>query len=678
MLTDKFNIIENHINTDTFQSKMSKIESYFENYLNTNIKVLNSEYIHQFIWFENNNASINIETLINVEECIRNYLIQHRNQIKKSIKKDCFELSNFNSFIKNFIDKLEHINDIFKSSQNKIMIEGIKLLSNLIISDSFIFMFFENNICELEKNKLKEINKLVYNIKKVSFYYNFQIYYNLLTIFGHIFVKKMMNSEDLPLPNNIKNIQKINNMIKYYQQIKEYFSFIGKDFIKIGSNIDSLIISELIEIIKNNSLNEVEYLFNNIQDFLQNITIDEAVINDIIILIIQTLKPNSENNITNIFKISNIFNLMTYIFKPNHIEIIKQKINVFITDEIIDKINIKINMLIKSNNTFEAIKLLNFTKFIDNKDVFLLKYYKYLTQRLMEKITGVVNYSTADLYFKIEKKIVENLKIHFDYTLIYKISKVLLDAILSYEYMIQFNKNHTDNKMVVMTTSYNNWDINLNEGIVTKNMINDIQHTQLGKHLMMFENDYVQDHPCKMLSWYPHFGEVDITYLDKNIRLLPIQFMVLEMFNDTNQLNIQLVLNAPFFKNYTTKFINDIINSLISSNLIKIKQNELFLNETNNFNSNLIEVFFNISDYGNIWEQQRNHELILSREEIICANINHIIKLNPLTRDELFINVSKLINVFKLDQTLFDKSIQHMINMDYIRLNEGKYEKIFY
>jgi uncharacterized tellurite resistance protein B-like protein len=99
---------------------------------------------------------------------------------------------------------------------------------------------------------------------------------------------------------------------------------------------------------------------------------------------------------------------------------------------------------------------------------------------------------------------------------------------------------------------------------------------------------------------------------------------------------------------------------------------------TKDFKSDLIEIFFTHSDYAAIWEQNRNNELVHSRYDIVNSNINHFLKQKSKTPQELFDVVKQSIQVFELDQNTFDKSIEYMIKMDYIKLEDQKYIKIFY
>jgi hypothetical protein len=685
-LIDKFRIIENHIKLENEEIIVSKIENYFDNYINTGFKILDINYINQVIWFKKYNLTINIENQL------KEYLIRHRNDIRKSIKNDNFELSKLNNFIEVSVNKLKYINDTINSPNNKLIIEGVKLLSKLIISDSIILLFIEKEISYLDKNLLNEIKILVNKIKNLAKYDSLVTFDKILMTFGNTFVKQIIEMEELPLPDNIRRIQKLNDIINYLNQVKEYFNFIT-DFNIIDSNINQIIFENLIDIIKYNSVDEIEYVFNQKSVTINNLMINKTsnpeilnnITNGIIDLITRSLKSLNNNNIDNIFKIINILGFCDNIIHQSQKEIINEKISLIFSLEetILDRIHINIDHLVRDHKVHEVIKLLKFTSIVKDKDIFISKYYQNLIKRLMEKISDVSldeeYIGTSPIYFSNELDIIKFLKTIFNNKLTYKLEKVILDTQKSYTDIIFFNRNNPTNKMVVITTSYNNWDVNQNEGLVSSNIIENIKETQLGCHLTLYEEYYKSRYNDKrVLYWYPHFGEVNITYLDKEIKMLPIQFMILEMFNDTNQQNLENVLNAIFLKNYTKKFINDIINSIVSSKLFKMKNNKLILNQTNNFESDLIDIFFNISDYSKIWEQQRNEEIVLSREEIICANINHHIKLCPMTRNKLFEVVSESIDVFQLDELLFNKSLQYMCNMDYILLNEQMYQKIFY
>jgi hypothetical protein len=233
--------------------------------------------------------------------------------------------------------------------------------------------------------------------------------------------------------------------------------------------------------------------------------------------------------------------------------------------------------------------------------------------------------------------------------------------------------------MVVITTSYANWDVNQSEGIVNSNMVDGIKNTVLGKHLRNYQKYYELRYSNKrIINWFPHFGEVTVEYLNKEIKMLPIQLMVLEMFNNVNRLSVQEISSARFFSNYTSKFVNDIIGSLVMSGLFKPQNDNLVLTSTPDFKENLIEIFFTNSDYASVWEQKRQEELANSRDDIINANINHHLKKQKMTKSELFETIKRTIELFELDQRLFDKSFNYMIKQDYIKLEDDMCQKIIY
>jgi hypothetical protein len=682
-LHDKFAIIENHINQENKKNITTKIESYFENFLNSDMKVLISDYINQVIWFNN----INLEDIyINIDSQLKSYLIQRRNGMRVFIKKENFEFSSLNMFLKKFISKLEYLNNILKSPDNKVMKDGTKHLVNLIISDSLIFIFIEEQIVLLDKSLITEIRTLISTIKQLSKYDNFETYKKIITTFANIFIKQIVDMEELPLPENIKRIQKFNETIKLCQRVNLYFKFMGDNIDIINCQLYTLVIKNLLEIIKNNSLDEIKYVlkhtwvninilitkskFDNKTELLENIS------TGIIYLIEKSVEFNDYENI---YKIVNIFKYIELIIKHCvNKNIINQKIcSIFSSDYLLDNIHICIDSLIRKSKDKDVIKLIAFMTEVKNKDIFIMNYYKNLIKRLMEKISEPKKLKE---YIDIEKNIYNFLKSKFGIELVYKINKVITDTEVSFEDNTQFNKiSSFENIMTVITTSFNNWDVNQNEGILSLKAIDKIKNTKLGSYINSYNKYYNSRYSSKrILNWFPHFGEINITFLKKEIIMLPIQFMVLEMFNDVNKIPVKDIIVASFFSNYTSKFTNDIVSSLVLSGLFKVIDNNMILTSNDSFNTNLIEVFFSNSDYVNIWEQQRKDEIVLSRNEIICANINHQLKIQPMTKDQLFKSLVQTINVFELDETTFNKSIDYMCKSDYIKINDTIYEKIIY
>lgn len=705
-LYDKYNIIENHLQNEDKTNIISKIENYFENILSSDTHVLVSDYINQIIWFN----YINFENINEINEIsslhIKNYLIQRRNNMRLFIKKDTFDFSNLNKFLKNFIIKIEYFNNIMKSYNNTIIKEAIKQLTNLIISDSIILLFIEEQVILLDTNLKSDIEILFNLTKNIGKYDNYEIYNKLLKIIGNFYKKHLINIEDYPLPENIKKIQKFYDNIKYCNNVKTYYKFIKDDYNTFISPIIHLIIENLIVIIQSNTIDEIEFTFNNIwNDFSKlvlynNFENKESIFNMLYSYIINLIDKTLKLNNINIFKLFNLLKYFVQIIENQSIkDIINQKIsNALCSNNLMDQIHITINDLICNDKPNETIQLLKYVFNFKNKDIFIAKYYQYLTKRIMTKISNFNSEIAHEKehsinnfikYINIEKIILQFLKKTFSNKLCYKINKVINDADLSFNDNLRFNNltNNMFNKISVITTSFNNWDINQTEGIVTNKMINTLLHTQLGKYLHNFDNYYnLQYCNKRILNWFPHFGEVSITYLNQNLIMLPIQFMVVEMFNDVNQVDLDSVQNAIFFSNYTQKFRNDIIGSLITSGMFRLESGKndtpiMLLLKSNIINNNFIEIFLNTTNYTSIWENNRHEELIHTRQEITSTVINHLLKINskPLSHDELYSFVKKSIILFELDDLIFTKTIDNMIKQDYIKkLDNLSYEKIIY
>jgi hypothetical protein len=677
------------------QTIASKIENYFENLLNSDIRVLVPDYINQVIWFEGINSD---DFSINMDTQLKNYLIQRRNNMRTFIKKESFDFASLNKFLKNFIAKLEYLNTIMKSPENQVVKEGIKQLTTLIISDSLIMLFIEEQVIQFDKNLKTEIETLLTLTKALGKYDSDETFIKMLKTIANVFKKHLVNIEEFPLPENIKRIQKISDNIKFCSNVKEYYKFIGNDFNVYALPIIQLIIENLINIIKLNTLEEIEFTFNSIWNDFNKIVLETTfeskdkmisdLSNEIIYLVDKVLKQPENSGV---FKLINIIKYVDQLVEKQDCKnIINQKMADSLSSEVLlEQIHATINNLISDNKTTEAVKLLKFISNVKDKDMFVSKYYQWLIKRLMDTIStfdAKDNKSTNfSKYIQSEKNILEFLKMKFGDKLCYKISKVITDTELSYDDNLNFNKlssNTFENKMTVITTSYSNWDVNQNEGIVTNKIVDTIKNTQLGKHLKHYQHFYELRYSNKrVINWFPHFGEVSVSYAGQDLQMLPIQFMVMELFNDSERVQLNQIQSEKFFSNYTEKFRLDIIGSLVASGLFKIQNDFLVLQSGGQVKNNLIDVFFTNSDYASVWEQQRKEELIHTREEITNSVINSTLKTNnrALKFDELFEAVKNSISVFELDRTTFTNSVDYMCKQDYVeKLESGKYKKLVY
>lgn len=691
-LHDKFGIIENHLAHIDKKKIYSKIDNYFENYLNSDIRILPADYINQIVWF---NSVDNIEQSINTQ--LKKYLTKSRNNIRSFIKKSSFELKGLNKFLNMFIIKIDYFSNIIKAN---VIQEAMNQLNILIISDSLILMFIEEYLISFDSKTRDDIKQLFLTIKKLSKYDNNNIINNIfnkmLKTTCDIFKKHLINQDELPLPENIKKLQKLNDALEYCYQISEYYNFIADDLNVYNDGIFQIVMEYLIDVINYNSIIEIEFMFVTLYDKLNKIVFGASFSNKLDLL--NRLSIEFVNLIDRILKLdfsSNILQLITIlkyvdliINSSSNKKIINQKISEFlINDELVDKINFYINELINNEKYNEALKLLNFSSGTKNKDMFFAKYYQYLIKRLMHIVSNK-SPELINTYIHHENNIIVlfSSQNRIDNKLTYKIKKVIDDALISDFNNLKFNNlylPHDERKLTVITTSYNCWDVNQSEGIVSSSIIDSNSSTLLGEQLALYQHFYDKLYNYeRIINWFPHFGEISITYLEQTLIMLPIQFMVLECFTSIEILPIYHIINSNFFFNYTDKFKKDIINSLVISKLLQIKNDNLILSTKGTFQKNLIDIFISNSDYVEIWEAQRQHELIHSRQEIISTNVNHLLKLKgSLGRDDLFKQIIVMCeNIFEVDDITFDKTLLNMINMDYIKFDiiTDTYAKLYY
>lgn len=690
-LNDKFGIIENHVLPEDHKKLFYKVDNYFENFLNSDIKVLIPGYVDQIFWFD---KSLHAELISNIESQIKNYLIQRRNNMRSFIKKENFDIGNLNKFLKTFIEKLDCINSTMKLKDDKIIKEGVKQLSNLIISDSLILLFIEEQIVLFDLDNQSDFKLLLTQVKDLNKYDNNELYNKLLKTFGNAFKKYVFNLADPPLSDNVKRAHKLNSAIKYCGQMKKYFSFLSdvNDNAVFCCPVYHLIVDILTEIIRLNKISEIEFILNNCWAELDVYVFSNTFENkdqliaelsrEFINLIDKTL-----NGDINVLSAINILKFADDLIQnQTHKDLINQKVATILNSDgsnnLLQQIQQNIDNLVKNNKEKDAIKLLQFVSAVKDKDMLITQYYQTLIRRLLDFVTQHKNDKQLLCdHLKIEKKICEFMKFKFGDKLIYKINKVIYDIEVSIDDNSNFTKCITDvHDMLVITTSYNNWDVNQTEGLLDKAIVKMLENTMLGKYLTYYQQFYeIRYENKRQLNWFPHFGEVDITYLNQSFKMLPIQFMVLEMFNDVSSVNVNEIIRAPFFTNYSPKFVNDVIESLIVSGLVSANNTNIVLTTQlipEKFTKNLVDVFFSSSECVSLWEQRRDQELAHSREEIVYANVNHLLKLKAIDVTELFEMAVRAINIFELDRKVFDKAIGHMCSMDYIKVEGTLCSKI--
>ena len=678
LLNDKFNVLEN-ITKDISKDKLlSMVDNYFENLLNLDEKVFHPDFIYQIFWF---NKDLDFGTLL--VKHLENSLKQQRNAIRNNIKKSTFELDHLIKLIKNYNEKVTKFSSLC-NDKDKFLKLSSNYLFELVISDPSVINFMKmelNNIYNDKKNYLVELFKIMENISELNPQLKIYEWFLLLASCSLDENIEEITKKIYSVPEDYQLIINFTSICKLYDIILSKYSFI-KDSINIilSKSLDNFT-NYISKIFKICNVQQINTIIKNNQSILDKIY-DNALVHKLrlseAILIFMNnnifLISGDNINIDLFVNFATLFRLCCNLINNSTKDIINKifgdyLINNVILDMVIN--NIHKNIINKNNESIINIINLN----IREKDKFIDKYNRKLIERLLYK---------PDIEF--EKKILDILVFKFEQKLIYKTDKIIADIDQSIQNYINFNniKNINDlelkDKFNIVTTSYNVIDINHSEGIL--NLDTDI-NSELFNIMKIYNKFYNQRFENKRkLNIYPHFGEIIFDFMGKEFKMMPIQYLLLEHIYKNKGHTKNSILNHPMLINYSEKFKESILNSLLFGKIIKINRVWKIFEVTNNINEvssyDFINVFFNITNYANTWEEKRQEDLMMTREDILSANINHYVKFNKINKDKLFEVISHNLNVFVLEKLLFDKVIETMIDKDYISIKDNIVEKLLW
>jgi hypothetical protein len=659
---DKFNVIKNH--NFMHSNYIEILKNYLENFLESEINIYHPEYIYQIIHSEILSYNQIIDKYM---EVIKHYITNVVDTFIKKIKSSKFSIKSLNTFLLKFNNKNNIMCDILLISKN---ISNLSITN--LITNPVIISFLESNILQI--SDYKDINSLICYIKNISDYH----YTWILKLIGSVY-RDNLNIIDIITPEKFKLLYEFNYIVDYCNNISNLYNFLKSDIYILLESIYKILQDKIINYIKLSNISEIIKFIDNKYNIYNKIINDKnskkEIINNINDKILKIKEYNYES-------VSNILNI---IIKCQNMKILESYILLLFHNDtfcniILEIIHNEINTNINFINSICSLFI-----FIKNKDIFYNSYHKLLIQRLLSQQTNVNN----------EKTIFCKLENYCNPKLLFKINNVIQDYNISknfnFDYETYFlnikndiiketqniSSNETYNKNInVLITSYSNWDINYNQGYVKiyNNILDDYKFT-LHNYILNYQNYYlVKSNNKRNILWLLQYGTVDITYNSINIVLLPIQLLVLELFNYKDSILFDGIINQSFFSNYSLKFKNDIIQSLILGNILINKNNILTLSSAKNISNNFIELFINNSIVVNPFINMEI-EIAHTREDIIKSLIFNIVKIEPKNIDELFILLTNKIFQFKVEIEIVNKVIDNMIKLDYIILNDNKYLK---
>ena len=651
-LDDKFNLLtEPLLDLDV----LKLFDNYSENYYQNNERIYHTDLLYQLKWFGN----------INCEDIIMRHSIQYCKQKKQSmrmnIKKGLFQgIVDLNKICDSYSTKVNHMIE-FTLDRDITICTMYKILFDEIISDPTLINILETDLSSLDKSIYKNITniyKFLCDIPDKSLNYRKWFYINISNgLKSNVNINIM--EREYHVPENIKEIIYLKEMIKYYHNAREYYVLFPKHILK---EIIMCITKKLTDIIKINNLemidgilriykNELEDIFKE-SDMIINNNMKIEMVKE---LIIKIKKLNQEGIDKRL-----LCSILNNIYMDGDMIILKMLGDIFSTnmyqDYIIDEISQCILMKRDTRNIFlnNMIKIISTGK---DKDIFMERYNRMLMSRLLDG---------SDLRY--ESEYMDLLRRNFSTTMVRRGMKIIEDMSES-EKIRGIYKCDGWIKENVIISSYDNWDINQSEGVLRLNNMMDVDDRcvmmrTLSGYTGMYK-DYTKGK--SELIWYLHFGEVIFEYKGVEIKMLPIQFLVLEMVSNGMGMTKDKLLNDILLNGYNKEFKMNIITSLIIGKILILSNNIIHINDDiEQISVNYIDIFMNNMDYGKIWNQRRNSELVMNRFDIVSSCINHIVKKQSLHIDSLYIKTKNIIDVFELDRQMFDDVIINMIKKDYI------------
>lgn len=551
ILEDKFNIIQND-----HKISEKELDNYLENLIIQNEKLFSSNLIHDYIISNLDNEKIIKNIYKNISNHVLSYLRSVITNWRKMKNKLTLEFVNF--FSKSFIYKIKGLEIPFKIINNtklfdskidiyqkkcnlwgvsEILDNSIKLYCNKIISSELVSVVIVNSL--ENDNDIKDLMYFSKLMNDFNYYYNSNLNW-YLNLIKHSFYDRAPNNnysyiKRLTSDDFFSSIYNFNENSFYYYKCKTLSKKLRinqkesccKIFQKLVDELDNIIhlmISQkknklLISFIKNNKsiITDIFIYDNNIlikiltyiDDYKNNFGITEiknllnfyCVVNDIISN--NSILRSKSYQYVLIDKLSSLINKKLINVKfNNYIHYLINKYDIINKSDISDKNNLLDQLCANFNFLFLLISK------IENKDIFISEYKKNLIIRLSNNFDFEIEnkiYNLMNNYLNI-KYLNSIKKIMYDY----KISKKIINDFSEYNDSL-YNDNYD-----IITTSYGNWDISIQEGNYKNKFLeivelDDTIDDNFKQFIIGFDYFYKQKYQNKRyLIWYPHLGRLNI------------------------------------------------------------------------------------------------------------------------------------------------------------------------
>jgi hypothetical protein len=587
--------------------------------------LLNSDNYEIIINYYYNNSNFD-------DKFLKNYLKEFKKGLLIAKKKNTFDIKYYLNFIKNYLNKIEIMENLNQVNAKSIMVNN---LLDLILKEKWLnLIIFKNMLLNISKDYLDIINK-INNIEYNKWFYQEYADYTI----------ENLDYKDKLIPENLKIYNSFNNLSDLYLKNNKfninYTQRIAQKIIQLFNSIldtncinfllSNSYITKIFNILKNteNIVKIIKKLFNENNDLENNLPQVINFINDISNKL-DSIDKNVINNILNKTLIENQKNLNTLV------ELYYNKqLNIIL--EIICR-----NDLLKNN--------------------FIHLFKTYLTNNIINNNKTVLdfNYNKNKNNLKLDLVKYKFYKLHHDLEIIDK------DLENTRALLTIHNDNNININAYLLTP--NCYPIDFSQGNINEKYNN---NTYLSKIINNINDISLKGSNNKLKSiFHPHLGNIKFEYKYNNqnhiVKMLPIQFMVLEDIS-TNNFDIK-------YYSYPKEFMDKVISSLLNGKIISTNKDNYIVNDTTNI-LDYIEIFYNT----NI-NKISNEDRLYDQNTILMTWINKLVKTNPSTKQQIinYLEENLSIKHFQISNDMVDTTIKYMIDNDYIEMKEDKYLKLLY
>jgi len=660
MLVDRNNIMENHIKESNKEDLTSLLDNYFENLLQSDEKVIHSDLVTQIIM--NNKERVSSLIIKNLDNFLKQKKLAIRNNIKKNVFKidDLISISNsYGSKISNFTSFLESTE---KSSIQKV--SSLHLFDN-IISDPPMIAFLKiklSNFLEEDSKNIIKLNSIISLIQRNNQELNPALWFQMLFSSAVQDTVEEIATKPYPVPTSQNSLINLVTTLNHFDKMYNYLYKIKYDFKTVINPSFPFLTANLLTVFTISSLKEISTILTNYKEVFSKLFVLGFDITKEVVVLCNKHKTFTAENLTLFFDCLAV--VVPLLHNNMNREIVFKKISeLFATEDILNIILADVTKFKSMSKFFSSIK---------EKDKLIEQYNKNLVQRILHKP-----------FIQDEKKNYEILQDIFGDKLMFKTSKIIKDVENTLDDLANFHCVNVPslkykNLLNLVTTSYN-WDFNQAEGFY--NAGDDKQKVFQGeifKLMSVYDCFYKQKYVDKRkINWYLHFGEIVFEYKNVEYKMMPLQFMVIEYIMRFKTVTKNELLSLNIFQNYNDEFKQSIIGSMILGGILKLDREEISMGSTP-ITVDYIKLFFSTTNYDSIWEKKRQEQFTLSREDILKTNINHYVKTAPMTKDDLFKNISEKLTIFTPDINMYEDVLHKMVENEYISVEKGVVTKLLY